>query len=354
MLRQFKKDIDVALKSFVREIGAKSDIKSTSGLLYAGIKDFVERDGKRIRPILFLLGYLGYTRKRKFAYKKLVKSAVSLELLHDFLLIHDDVIDNSDLRRGKPTLHLFFNNKLGIPRNDILGPSLGIVAGDIIFALAVKEFMSLNEDPKRKEQALDTFVKTTVSTGVGEFIDVLGNIKKIDQTREQDILQTYVLKTAQYTFSGPLKIGATLAGAKRTELTKLYKLGISLGKAFQIHDDLLDIFSTSKKTGKPTLSDLSESKKTLLVFHAFKTLTGKDKKDIKHILEKKQKTHKDLLHFKDLIIKSGSGEYCAKEALSLLNKSKKLASGLEMKKQYKDLIEEFIEGLTTKLQSLCI
>ena len=344
MFTKLKKDIDKSLKSYLQEADVRLALKKSSPVLYSGVCDFLSRGGKRIRPILYIISYRGYARKKSYSYKQLIKSSLSFELLHDFLLIHDDVIDNSPLRRGKPTLHRVYNRKLKVKTSDKIGSDLAIVAGDIIYALAVEAFMSLDTPPHLKEKALLEFTKVTASTGIGEFIDVVNNIKKIEKVKKRDVFLTYILKTAKYTFESPLVVGALLAGAEKKEIKKLSRLGIMLGQAFQLQDDMLDVFSSSKAIGKPILSDLAESKKTLLVWKTYDNLTGEDKKEVKNILEKKKKTYQDLLKFRKLIRKAKADRYSMGIILYLLDESLHILSKLKMKKEYRLLLEEFIEA----------
>ncbi|MFH1877750.1 MAG: polyprenyl synthetase family protein [Candidatus Omnitrophota bacterium] len=352
MIKALKNDIDAGLRSFLKEIKPDFGLSRESAVIYEGIRDFAERDGKRIRPILFILSYKGYTRRGKVSDKGLLRSSLSLELLHDFLLAHDDVIDKSELRRGKPTLHHFFNSRFAMPVHNELGCNLSIVAGDIIFALAVRAFLSLSEAPARQRKALLNFTSSAASTGIGEFIDVVNNIKSIDKISEKDVLLTYTMKTARYTFEGPLVTGALLAGAPEKEIKKLSELGLSLGLAFQIQDDLLDVFSSSERIGKPVLSDLSESKKTLLIWYTYKNLGSAERKIFKTLLEKKKKSHADLMKMKKMIIKSGAGKYCLKKTFTILKKSYSLCSSLGIKDKYRDILEHFIGQFFTKAEAL--
>jgi len=347
MLEKIKKDIDKELKSLPSMADRDFNLKS-SKLLYAGIQDFLNRNGKRIRPILFVLSYQGYTKRKDFSYKKLIRASLSLELLHDFFLVHDDVIDKSALRRGKPTLHRFFNSKLGVSSKNEIGPNLSIAAGDILFALAVNTLLSFEEESFRKEKTLSLFTKIAASTGEGEFIDVVNNIKKIEKITEKEVLFTYTLKTAKYTFEGPLLLGATLAGAKKEEIRKLSRLGITLGLAFQIQDDLLDVFSSSKRIGKPVLSDLNESKKTLLVWKTYRNLSASGKIRLKRLLKKKKKTYSDLLSFRKLIISAGGGKYCLAKIASLLLEADSILSEVRMNPKYKAALEKLKEDLAAK------
>lgn len=345
MLKKLKKDIDKSLLGFIKKMESYSGLKANSPLLYSGIKDFLKRPGKRIRPLLFLVGYLGYTKRKNFSYKTLLESSLSIELLHDFMLIHDDVIDKSNLRRGKPTLHKVFNKKAGVSSGNELGESLSIVAGDVVFAMAVEALLAFDEKSDRKEKALTKFTQTAATTGIGEFIDVVNGFKTIEKVKERDVLLTYTLKTAKYTFEAPLVMGAILAGADKRELAKLSRLGIMLGQAFQIQDDLLDVFSTSKRIGKPVLSDLAEGKKTLLVLRAYKTLPPKDKKTIRELLGKKKRTRGDLLKFRDLVKESGADEYCLKKIKSIHSKAERIMRDLNMNKKYKCVLSEFLNKI---------
>ncbi|MEA3489863.1 MAG: polyprenyl synthetase family protein [Candidatus Omnitrophota bacterium] len=349
MLKKLKKDINRELRAFLKDPGIVPGKNPIFGLLYSGIRDFVQRGGKRIRPLLMLISYQGYSKRRHPDYKKLIRSSLSLELLHDFFLIHDDVIDRSDLRRGKPTLHRVFNSRLSRKAKDEIGPNLSIAAGDTLFAMAVSALLSSDEPPSRKEKALEEFVRAAASTGTGEFIDILGNIKKIENVTEKDVFLTYTLKTARYTFECPLLTGGILAGAQKKELKKLSALGLALGHAFQIQDDLLDIFSSSKETGKPVLSDLNESKKTLLVWKTYTSLRGKDKKLLKHLLEKKKKTYSDLLRFRKLIKETGAHEYCLKKTKSMLLEADATIGKLRMKKKYKAALKELVRSIFSKI-----
>jgi len=348
MFKKLQIDIDIGLKTLLNDANTVFALKPSSPLLYRGIKDFLRRPGKRIRSILFILSYLGYTRKKKVSHNNLIKCSLSFELLHNFLLIHDDIIDKSDLRRGKPSLHNFFNNKLHLNKKDCLGPDLSIVAGDIIFAFAVETLFSIDESPLRKEKALRNFTKTAAFTGIGEFIDVVNNRTPIDKITQKDISLTYTLKTAKYTFESPLVIGAILAGAPQEDISLLSKMGIILGEAFQIQDDLLDIFYPSKKTGKSTFSDLSESKKTILIWRTYSKADKKEKHFIKTFLKKPLKSREDLLKMRHLIKKSGTGEYCRTLILLKIEESLRLFAGLNMKNTYKLPLKKFINGSFSK------
>ncbi|MGB2630891.1 MAG: polyprenyl synthetase family protein [Candidatus Omnitrophota bacterium] len=352
MMDKLRKDVDNSLKSLLGDLKSEYGLHRISPPLYGGIKDFFLREGKRIRPLLFLICYKGYTKRKNVPYKKLVRCSLSLELLHNFMLVHDDVIDRSDLRRGKPTLHRVFNKALSFPADSELGSNLSIAAGDIIFALAINVFLSFDEDFSRKEMAMKKLAEAAIFTGSGEFLDIIDSARKIEKISQKDVFRIYTLKTAKYTFEGPMLIGATLAGAGKKELDKLSRMGIILGQAFQMQDDLLDMFSTSKEIGKPVLSDLSESKKTLLVWKAYNKLDRKDKKKLKYFLEKDNKTYADLMTFRKLIMKSGAHTYCLKKVESSFREADLLCSKLDMKPGPKAELKQFIRDFFSKTKTL--
>ena len=348
MTGKLKKDIDREIKVFLADIDKKYGLRRISPLLSYGINDFLMRPGKRIRPILFILAYEGYSGKSNIPRRELIRTSLSIEFLHDFLLIHDDIIDRSELRRGRLALHKLFDQKLGISSAAGIGSGLGIVAGDIVYAFAIESFLACGETPMKKEKALKELIGTTILTGTGEFIDITGGLKSIDRISRKEIFDIYALKTAKYTFEGPMRIGAALAGAKTPELNKLSRLGGILGRAFQVLDDMLDIFMSSKNTGKPVLSDLSELKKTLLVREAYHRLDKASARIFKRLFEKKKKTKHDLERLKKMITGTEAPRYCLNMVNALLDEAGKAISKLKMKKEQKRAIASLVEDLRTK------
>ena len=343
MLYQIKKKIDNQLRQFLQNANKVYSLKTISPLLFKSITDFILRDGKRIRPALFIIGYEGFSRKRA---PGLYQSALSVELLHDFFLIHDDIIDKSDTRRGKPSLHKVFDQFLAKHKNiKFNGQDLAIVAADIIYALAIEAFLSIREDSPRKEKALRRFIKAAVHTGCGEFIELLSGIKNIEEVDKKDIYKIYDYKTAHYTFASPLSMGAMLAGAKTSEIDKLSEFSFYLGRAFQIRDDTLSMFFDEKKIGKSALSDLQESKKTLLIWYTYNHTSKKNKSLIKSILNKRKVTKADLLKMREIAKESGALDYTQGEINNLIRRAKTVIKAIKMRTKYKNLLSWYAQGL---------
>ena len=186
-------------------------------------------------------------------------------------------------------MHIILKDLVKTKHPEKLGRDLAIIAGDIVYALAIDAFLYIKEDPLRKERALKYFIQTAAFTAMGEFIDTLHGVDKINNIKEKDVFLNYTLKTARYTFDCPMVTGAILSGAPEKDIKKISKFSILIGQAFQIQDDIIGIFDSEHNIGKSILSDLSESKKTLLVTHAFSILKSQKKKDFLRIFNKEKK-----------------------------------------------------------------
>lgn len=354
MLIRFKHQIDKSLARFLDKIKNVYKLHLVDPILYESIREFSLRDGKRIRPILLALSYKGYRKNPARMSPSIYYASTCIELLHNFMLIHDDIIDRSDLRRGKPTLHRLLQKAAKIPGHERLGADLSLVAGDIVYALAIDAFLSINEELKRKERALKYFIQTAVFTAMGEFADTLHGVRPLEKVSENDVFLNYTLKTARYTFDCPLVVGAILAGADNADIKSLSKLGLLIGQAFQIQDDVIGIFDTEKNIGKSILSDLAESKKTILVCHAYRALKGPDRKRFLKIFSKSKKNYADLVEVRKLFVRGGSLNYSLGHIRSRLNKSLDLLRQLKMAPKYKRLIEKCLFQLFKHSEELAL
>jgi geranylgeranyl diphosphate synthase type I len=219
----------------------------------SALRDYLLRGGKRLRGALVLLGHEAAGGKRDGA----VDASVGVELLHAYLLIHDDFMDQDDVRRGGPTLH----RALG---GDHLGTSVAILCGDLCESWAYQLFGA----------ASPLVARTVEQVILGQMADLRGPRGR--ELTAGEILDVQRAKTGTYTFELPLHIGATLAGAAPPVLEALSAYARPLGVAFQIADDLLGTFGSPEQTGKPNASDLREGKRTLLVARALQSATSGD------------------------------------------------------------------------------
>ncbi len=347
MFLKIKKRVEAELKSYIRDVEKMYSLNRISPLLLRAIKDFISREGKRIRPVLFVAGYLGFAKKEA---PGLYRSALSIELIHDFMLIHDDIIDKSATRRGRPSMHTMFNSHLARSRNlKFTGEDVAIITGDVLYAMSLQAFLSIKEDRQRKEKAFKKLMDAAMYTGCGEFIELMFGLKGIDKITESDIYKIYDFKTANYTFASPLAIGAILGGAPDVEVKRLFQYGIYLGRAFQIKDDMLGLFSEEKEIGKSILTDLQEAKLTLLIRYAFRHSDKKGRLAIRHIMSKKNVTKSDLFKIRKIVRTSGTLDYARKEVNRFLQQAQALIQNSKMHPSYKSELTRYAQEIL-KLQ----
>lgn len=352
MLNRLRRKIDNSLASFLTRVKKDYKLHLVDPILYDSIRDFSLREGKRIRPLLLILSYLGYSKPGKKTPSSLYNASTCIEFLHNFMLIHDDIIDCSDLRRGKPTMHRLLDRTISSKNPDKLGTDLAIIAGDIVYALAIDAFLSINEDPQRKERALRYFIQTAAFTAMGEFIDIIHGVDTLTRVKEKDVFLNYSLKTARYTFDCPLVTGAILAGAPEKDIKNLARFGLLIGQAFQIQDDIIGLYETEKTIGKSILSDLEEKKKTLLIVHAYANLKGKDRRDFLQIFNKTKKQMSDLKIIQKLLIQSNSLHYALTNIHARTTKTGMILNKLHLRDQYRTLIGNSLFKLFQQSQTI--
>jgi geranylgeranyl diphosphate synthase type II len=245
---------------------------STPSSLYDPIKYTLEDTGKRVRPKLVILG----TALTGGDPLRAIPAGIGMELLHNFTLIHDDIMDNADLRRGKPSVY----KKWGVP--------IAILSGDMTFGLAYHQFQSYAEDENISKRQLSFllhyFHQAVKEVCEGQAYDI--EFESTDHVDIQSYLMMIRLKTAAL-LSASLAIGGVLSGAPDQDIEHLQQMGNELGLAFQIQDDLLDVVADPKKFGKKVGGDIREGKKTFLMIHALERANGSDRSLLTSILSSK-------------------------------------------------------------------
>jgi len=274
--------------------------------LFLDMTEFVTRRGKRIRPMLLLGSYRTFGGERPFADPSLLRAALSLELLHSFILIHDDVIDQSERRRRLPTFHKLVEERLGkIDGAARVGWNVAVVVGDILFATAVDTLRATDFDPALRDAALSHFLRYITDTGAGEVYDILLGTRDIARVDEADILRMYTLKTTRYTFEAPLVLGALLAGVGEDWLRELAELIEPVGLAFQIQNDLIE-YHQFKGVDRLRQTDILEGKKTLLLRAAYDNLVDVDRSFLQLCLSTRTSNDASVSKIEQLIDKSGA------------------------------------------------
>lgn len=312
-LKRYKDKIDALLFSFLTE--EKERAKPTGKYnvqVHSLLSDFCLRGGKRIRPILLIEAYKLVGGKD---IDQIMKASLSMELLEDFLLIHDDIIDRDEIRRGGPSFHKMAEELTG---NSHFGLSTAIIGGDMLSALAIQPILKTNL--KNKERAISEFIHAELSCFYGELLDIM--LEKEDDTKEEDFFKMIDLKTASYTTIAPLVIGAILGEANDEQIETLRTYGKLLGQAFQITDDILGVFGDEKRLGKPVDSDIKEGKKTLLIIYALNNVKDEDKNFLKSCLGNSALAPEDLIKVREVLKSSGALTYSRNKAKEIIESAK--------------------------------
>jgi geranylgeranyl pyrophosphate synthase len=253
---------------------------------------------------------------------------VTLELLHNFFLIHDDIIDGDHLRHGTATL------------NAIYGNSVALLLGDRLIIEALQIIVSSDLPPEQKKLAHTEFFKMINTTICGEMLDVMAKFP----AEEKLIKEIIKNKTAYYTFVTPLKLGAQLAGARDEEVKLIEEFAYQLGDIFQWQDDYLGIFSDEKTLGKPAGSDLREKKPTLLLMKTYQGLAVQDKARLLNLMGRNLSLA-ELNKARELIKKSGANQWLENKISST---SKSLAESIKKSVLSKNT-QNILAGLTKLL-----
>lgn len=215
--------------------------------LYAPITYGMQAGGKRLRPTLLLMAADAFGGDAS----KALKPAVGIEMFHNFTLLHDDVMDNSDTRRGRPTVHAKWN------------ANTAILSGDTMLTLATQLMMNVEDDILRP--VLDTFNSQAIKVYEGQQLDM--GFEERDDVTLEEYIEMIKGKTGAL-LGGAAKIGALIGGASIEDAERMYDFGMMLGIAFQIEDDYLDTFGNADTFGKPIGGDINNNKKTFLMTKA--------------------------------------------------------------------------------------
>lgn len=261
--------------------------------------------GKRFRAAFCWWGHLAIAEPSD--HVALLRACASLELLHASALVHDDYMDASDVRRGRPSTHRAFealHRENGWSASAAqYGASAAILLGDLLLSWSDELLRTCGLPAERVLEALGYFDLTRTEVVTGQFLDVSAQARA---TSEIDLAMRVVrYKSAKYSIERPLHIGAALAGGSPAVLDQLSRFGLPLGEAFQLRDDLLGVFGDPEVTGKPAGDDLVEGKRTVLIAMALETLAPHERDLLDHSLGKPL-TEDEVATLRRLITASGA------------------------------------------------
>ncbi|MGW0802261.1 polyprenyl synthetase family protein [Nonomuraea sp. NPDC002799] len=230
---------------------------------YQLLSDFILGGGKRVRPQLCYWGWRGAGGNDS---EQIISAAAALELCHAGLLVHDDIMDGSDTRRGRATVHRSLARLHQGPGAEAFGQAGGILLGTLSLAWSDTLLSSCQVEQPRLRAAHHIFDAMRTEVISGQYLDVLAQLRAGASVDEALTVIRY--KSAKYTVERPLQIGGALAGASGGLMESYSRFGVPLGEAFQLRDDVLGTFGTESETGKSALDDLREGKHTVMFAHA--------------------------------------------------------------------------------------
>lgn len=265
--------------------------------LYEAGRHLVDAGGKRLRPSMLLLA----GEAAGGDASALASAAVSIELIHNFTLIHDDIMDNADVRRGRPAVH------------KIWGLSGAILAGDTLYSKAFQVLGMTKARPDLLLGAMNMLSKTCTAICEGQWLDM--EFESKERVSEAEYLEMIEKKTGVL-YGASAAIGALLAGAKPEEVAALDEFGRLTGMGFQLQDDVIDLITPEKVSGKRQGGDLIEAKKTLIMIHAFAH-------DVPvKVFGKKDATPQQIQESISLLEKNGCIEYARSRAEEMVARGK--------------------------------
>ncbi len=305
-----------------REI-ARLDFPLHPSNLYDPLRYFMQLGGKRMRPILTLLGAELFGEQKENA----INAALSVETFHNFSLIHDDIMDEAPLRRNQATVHEKWNQ------------NIAILSGDVLF---VKAFQLLaKHDLKHLSQLLDLFNKTAIEVCEGQQMDMDFETRtdvSIDEYIEMIRLKTSVL------LGCALEMGAIIANASENDKRHLYEFGQNIGIAFQIQDDILDLYADPEKFGKQVGGDVISNKKTLLNLKALELATSNQQDYLKELAVEKDHSKK-IIETTQIYNEIGAKEACEVVMQAYYEKAVTALNAIEIDQNQKIPLQKLAENL---------
>lgn len=271
--------------------------------------EFTLRGGKRFRAILVLAGFHLATGRNP---RPALPAAAALEHFQSWMLIHDDIIDHAEERRGGPTVHRAVAQTHRRERregsSEDYGVGIGITLGDLEEPFTVEGILSARASANARVAALAEYVRMTRLTAYGQLLDIRNGVLDPGSVREEDVLAVHRFKSAIYTVVSPLKIGAFLGGSSSARLRDLETFGTNIGVAFQLRDDVLGAGFDADESGKSS-NDLVEGKRTLLVVRAWEKGSDADRSRLARVLGNAQAPPEDVERARNVIRDTGSLEY---------------------------------------------
>jgi len=305
---------------------------------YDILREYPLRKGKYLRPFLVLVSYEMFGGNKDIA----LNTAVAMQLSEEWILIHDDIEDDSDIRRGRPALHKIY----GIP--------IAVNAGDALYLIMMNVLRKNREilGDDLTFEIIDIMYATLEKTAAGQYLEMSWTENVKADFSEDDFYRIVEGKTCLYSITTPMILGARIAGVAPERIKFIYLFGDAIGKAFQIQDDILNLTGDEKIYGKEIGGDIREGKLTLIFADLIKNCTPEEKKKVIEIYRKKRtdKTDDDVQYVLNLMKRYKSIEYARQKAYEFANKARKIfiEATADISNESKQIIMDLIDFVITR------
>lgn len=343
---QAKAFVDQAIAEAIDSSAIWRELSEDSPQVYLCIRNFILSEGKRMRPLLFYLFYRAMTSD--FEPGKIMKTMAAMEMIHTFILIHDDIIDKSENRRCGRTLNSLFSSLLSSSgeKSPIRGEDLALVAGDMLYAFAVDIFNQAGFDGALISLLMQKLSGTALMTAHGEFREILATTRRIDELTQDAVTRIYDLKTSYYTFTAPVSIASLISGREINNLC-IESFTLPLGRAFQLRNDIKEI--AEARESKEVPKDFIEKKRTLPLLWAYSSSGLKGREMISCFLRKEKVSMEDYLGIREIFMDTKTIEKAENEIHKLTNTALFNIMKLDADQDYLKLIESYITHIIKPL-----
>jgi len=339
LLNQYTVLIDRKVKGYFETLKVKA-AKYHPFMLktYENLEEYVLRKGKRLASCSTLLTYKGYAGG---VDEKILNVCVGIELYRHCILLHDDLVDGDEIRRGGKSFHKLFSEV----RDPKFGEGVAVFMGDVSYVLSLETILNSGFSGEALHRAVELLVESYHEVNESQVIDLLFEHK------EPDVEEWYVMasRRAASLFGTTILMGAILAGAPEEDLRVLGDAAADIGYAFDIQDDIIDTFATEQQYGRPPGGDISRGKKPLHLIYALRLAGPNELKIIKGIIGKGRITPNDLETMREAIKKTGALKAAKEESLKHAKKAKELIEQTQMGEESKEFFNSFIDYIAQNL-----
>jgi geranylgeranyl diphosphate synthase, type I len=345
----FLQSAKIAREHIITALEAFLSGQEELGSIHPVATDFIDRTieyssrGKTVRGVLAARGYawFGGADLTQASYQ----IGAAIELLNGAFLIHDDIIDQDDVRRGRPSMHRLLEQYAkdhGWANPVHTGKSLAIIVGDMCFFWLQQLISELECPAEIKVSLLSTFAKESLNTGIGEAADVISSIEPLSAVTAQEIEVVNKYKTARYTVSLPLLLAAQLAEVPKHFLNDIGYFGDLVGSVFQLRDDELSLFGLAEEIGKPVGSDIREGKRTVWWCELMERCSESEKEKLIPLSGKQDLTMEEIEWIRELVVSSGTDAAIKQRIAKLKTEALELMGKLPIIDSCKTELEEAV------------